>query len=746
MNEPLTTDNRNLATVQSDKRSVIESTLGIPLETGLLLLRRRWKMILSVFMLGTSLAIFVALQIPPLYTATAVVGVNSRTTEIVNIDSVLSGISPDESAIQTELDEIRSLDLAERVIDRLGLIESRGEWTPRSIVNVILSDFSDIIRDLFPSSTLVDIYAEENLHRLQTIIGFQRQTRVRHDVYSLTVFIDFISPNPRTSTEIVNTLVDEYLNKQLEAKYDATERASLWLSKKLDQLRDKVRKSERSLQEFRERANLTTSSGQTVSGQQLSELNTELILARSERAQAEARLTRVRYLLAKDEIESAPEVLASELIQHLREQDAELVRRQAELSENYGERHPAIINIKAEMRDLREKIKSEVQKIAGALASELEIARAREESLETSVTSLQERVAQLDKASVTSGELQREADANRVLFDTFLTRYKEITEQSGIQQPDARIISRAKIPLSHSYPNRTAIILIAAALSGLVGLFLALLREKLDFGFRSSTQLEMVTGISCIGMIPYLSARRVVPKGAFRYAVEMPTSFYGEAFQSINTVLHVARMNRRLRTILITSAVPSEGKSTVALALAMLAAKGRQRVLLVEADLRRPSIKEMLRFGGPFGLESVISGEVNWTEAIRTDEASGLRVLPAEGGSVDPAELLRSRRLVDIVTTTSAAHDLTIIDAPPVMVASDALGIARLCDACLLIVQWEKTRRELVMQTVSRLQAAGSTVFGIVLTQVNLKKHSRYGYFDLASQYTNYKKYYDRGA
>jgi len=271
-------------------------------------------------------------------------------------------------------------------------------------------------------------------------------------------------------------------------KFEATRRATSWLNERISGLREKVETAESAVEAFRRKSGLLKGSEGTLVSQEISELNTQLILARTSRAEAEARLTQVRQLIrSSGGATSAAEVLDSQLIQRLREQEAEVNRKVAELSEEYGERHPKMINARAELRDLRSKIESEVNKIVNGLANEVGVAKARETSLQRSVDRLKAQVAKSNSAAVQLRALQREANASRTLLETFLGRFKETSAQEDldIQQPDARIISRADLPDQPSFPKKRLILALVVVGSTFLGVLLVFFVEALDQGFRS---------------------------------------------------------------------------------------------------------------------------------------------------------------------------------------------------------------------------------------------------------------------
>lgn len=731
----------------------------IDLRSILAMLRRRKSVIFGTVAAVLLVTLLVLIQLTPRYTSSAELMLNTRQQNVVDIETVVSGLNVDAGAFQTgvqsEVNIITSRSLARRVVEKLGLMQD-----PEFNASLRQHSALDYINPLYWLETaarrgmsLVGLGAElerpreartqeeEESAALSSVISaFLEHLTVSNDRRSYSIVVSFTSEDPEKAAVIANAVADQYLVDQLEAKFEATRRATAWLNERLADLREKVKESETALQAYREQANLIDNQGQTVSAQQLSELNSQLILARTERAQTEARLRRVRELVKTGGVDSSPDVLASPLIQRLREQESDLQRQQAELSGRYGERHPTMINLRAEIRDLRSKIDAEVNKIVLSLANEVEVARARESTLASNLASIQQNVGELSRASVRLNELQREADANRSLFETFLNRFKETSNQDQIIQPDARIISAAEVPAWPSFPRKKVILALALGISLFLGVFLALLIERLDNGFRSPEQVERLTGVPGLGLIPAVRAsRKSQPQD---YLLQKPTSAYAEALQSVRTALHFSNVDHPPKVILVTSALPEEGKTTFSISLARLAARSGLKVVLVDGDMRRPKIARVLGLEADAGLRELLAGDALIPGVLHKDEPSGMHIIPSQPDTPGPQDLLGSRRMRDLIRQMSSLYDLVVIDSPPIIAVSDAIVLSGLADATLVMVRWETTPREVTISAIRQLRQSGGRIAGAVLTRVNMRKNARFSYGDTAYYYDKYKGYY----
>ena len=530
---------------------------------------------------------------------------------------------------------------------------------------------------------------------------------------------------------------------QLEAKFEATQRANTWLNERVSELREKVEAAETAVEQFRQESGLLQGKGETLTSQEVAELNTQLILARSARAETEARLRQVQSLVDSPEgADTASEVLDSQLIQRLREQQAGLERRVAELSNEYGELHPRMVSLRAEEQDLQQKIEGEVGKIVQGLRNEVGIARARERSLTRSLDQLKERAAEANQDSVQLRALEREAEANRTLLATMLARDKEIGSQDGlhVQQADARIISNADVPTKPSFPKIKIAMGLVFLGSGVVAMLLVLLLELLDSGFRSGEQIERITGASSLGFVPKLTGKSA--KSPQNYVVERPKSSLGEAIRTLNWSISLTSPENPPKIVLVTSALPEEGKTTTAVCLARIQALGGKKTLIIDADTRRPGVHSAFGIENSPGLVDILSGQAYFSDVSHTDEESGARVLPAGTPAPNSPDLLGSEAMVKLLHRLSHTHDLIVIDSPPVMAASDAQILSQKVDATVFVVRWAKTRREVVKLALQRLGSVGGRLAGVLLTMVDVKQHAKYSFGDSGAYYGHLQKYY----
>jgi capsular exopolysaccharide synthesis family protein len=719
--------------------------------------RRRW-MVLAVQGLVLVLTIVWLAHVKPVYVATSMVVLNAVQPEVLRVDPAAPGFVAKPGGVQTEMQVLSSPALAERVITKLDLVDD-PELNPRigpppSLFQVIL-DYIDprvlmrrainLLRE--PRPTPQGSSAESNPEMTYVVGGFLNRLTVANPSQSYGISVSFASEDPTKAAQIANTLVDQYLVSQLEAKYESMRRANAWLADRLDDLKAQVEQSERAVQAYKEKANLVQTRGETISAQQLSELNSQLVIARTDLAAAQSRLRGMRGLVKTGQVNSAPEILQSDYIQTLKQQEVDLSRTLADLKTRYGDRHPQIINARAQLKEVQQKLSREVQQVVASLETEVAVLQTRAATLEQNLQSAKVSAESVAREEVQLAELQREADANRAIYQDFLTRFKETGSQVNIQQADARIVSRAREPVYPAYPRMT-LVLTAAIFGGLVlGLVLVVLAEQFDNRLRTAEQIETAVGESVIGMVP--EVRKFI-KGRLPHELltQRPDGAYSESLHAILAALHVYHSGPSSPVFLVTSALPEDGKTTMVLSLGIVAALSGRRVIVVDADLRRHQLTSLTSLKPELGLTEYLMSNATLEEIVH-QHPSGLAVLPTKPRKSGKPEwsfiekrLLSSDRMRMLMDTLARQYDLVIIDSPPVNILADASMLAAFASYTLFVVRWGRSTRNSLQAAVQQLRRAGATIGGVILGRVDLRRHSAYGYRDQAYYYGRGQKYY----
>ena len=713
------------------------------------MLLRHKLLIGTVILVGTGIAAVAAMRMTPLYTAEALIMLDNRKSTIVDFQQVMSGLTTELGSMQSEVAVLKSPAFAEKVVDKLALVndpEFNAALRPEETDWFYYLNPRNLIPDwLGGSKPSVELSEEEKAANEKTAVvnNVLNNLAVRPQGRSYVITVNFDSEDPRKAALVANTIAELYLVDQLDEKFKATQRATGWLEERIAQLRQEAKAAGDAVEAYRAEQGLTNADGEgTVLSQQLAELNTNYTLARTARETAEAKQREVASLASSSRGAAViGDVIGSPLIQALRQQEVQLQRQIADASNRYGARHPTLVSLQKELGDLQGQMRIEANKIVQNLSNEVEVARAREAALKASLDRLSSQRDQQQQASVTLRTLEREAETAQTMLQAMLTRFQEVTSQTDIQQPDARIASAASIPLLPSQPNKKMIVALALLASATLGVLLAVLRERLEKGFRSPHQFESATGVRSLGLVPQIPRMNRLGGSPAGYALDKPLSAFAESMQSLRTSLLLANPDGRQRVTLFTSSVPGEGKSTIAAAFARVCANAGQKTIILDCDMRRKGLHGMLGLDNKRGLYEVLSGEAAPSEVIQTDPRTGLHVIASGRGSALPQDMLGSSRMHQLISRLALEYDRVVIDSPPVLAVSEGKLLAALADQTVFIVRWGKTNRETAMAGLKEILEAGGEVVGVLFSQVNIRRHAQYEFPD-SGRYHGYRRYY----
>ena len=629
---------------------------------------RRWKLILAAAAAVMALAFLVLLTIAPRYTATAQVLLEPRKEKVFGADNILPELNLDSGNIDSQLAVIQSINMLRRVVEKEKLTADAefGQAPPAGLLSLLLGLFASGDAQQTALAKPDDAIPPDVLRSIGRLRNALEVTRVNR-TYILSIAVT--SADPAKATRLANAVADAYVVDQLDARYDAAKRASTWLADRMEGLQDQLRQSEQAVAAFRKEHNLqATGSGDnkiTISDQQLSDLNGKLIAARADVAERRAKYEQaVNVTTHGGNLQAIPDVVRSNVISSLRTQQAEVARKEADLSAHYGDQHPLVINTRAERRDIERSISAEVQRILVNLKNDYDVAKSREDSLQASLYEVTGQTGQDNGVAVRLRELERLNTANKTLFDNFLSRTNITREQASFEEREARVISPATKPSAPSFPKKGLV----EALAGVVGLLLgvggSVALDMLNSGFMTPRELEDKVGYPVLAAIPLLAEkdRKVDDEivDPSRYLIAKPLSRYAEVVRSIRVGIRMADVDNPAKVILITSAIPDEGKSTLAQSLAFSAVRAGERVLLIDCDLRHPSPSKYFGLEDKPGLVDFLTNSVPFEDVIARQ--NGLTILPAGMKSQNPPDLLGSARFKHLVEKLREVFDYIIID------------------------------------------------------------------------------------
>jgi len=732
-------------TIQSDlRRSPFkdynsEEDFDIDIRHILLMIWRRKVMISTIMVVGLFLAIVLINMIPPRYTAKSMIllEASSSSQNANEVMSMISNLQIDNALMLGELEVLRSRNAAKKVVEHLNLLAdpelndtlnlqtaenktaSNEETSGFKNLNLYQSELQSLPHDII----------DQQMDRVVT--KFLSKLRINSIPGSFVIQIEYSSTDPVKAARIANAVADLYIEARLEAKFKATQKITNWLDKRLTSLREQVRNSELAVENYRAANNLAQGTRTVMSAEQLSATNGELAHAKAQLAENEARLRQIMKISDQpNRIETAIEVMKSNLIQNMKRDEVTLQRRLSELSTRYGHKHPSIIDVKSQLKKLHESMRAEMSKIAKSVASELRVSEARVQSLEKTLDRVQGQRNEDNAAMVRLRELERDAASNRLIFDTFLETYKKTNDQNDLQEPEARIISFAIPPNLASYPNKILILSLSAVIALFIGLTLSFFLEKLNNTFHSASQLERIIGFSCYGLIPMLGNMTRTEIG--RYILIKPSSTVAEAVRTLRMVLNLRTPSgaSKPKVVTVTSSFPNEGKTTLSIWMGRLAAKSGEKVIVLDCDLRRPSINGFTGKDNDASIVDYLTNKKNIKDVICKDDESGVHIIYASAVPNSALDLISSKKMQKLVQSLSQAYDLVILDSPACLAVSDARVLAKLSDQTLYAVAWDKTPREVVIGGVKQFTDINYNALSFVLTNVDIKKHARYGYFN----------------
>ncbi len=572
--------------------------------------------------------------------------------------------------------------------------------------------------------------------------------------------VHYRSPDPQMAANVVNTLMQTYVENNFKARFESTMQASDWLQKQLLDLQMKVETSQEKLVRYqKEHEILGTDEKQNIITEKLDELNKQLTSAESERMEKEA-LYRLIESGDPDAIassaggltDSAPGAQsASQLLETLRSKQAEIKIQAAELNTQFGPSYPKLNQLNNQLKEIDLQIQAEMKKIASNVRGQYTTALRREGMLHDALEKQKQEANKLNESAIQYTLLKRDVDTNRQLYEGLLQKMKEAGVSAGLKSNNFRIVDSARPPLAPIEPNIPRNLMFAVVLGLASGIGLAFLLEGLDNTVRTTEQAQAISGLPSLGMIPLgsKSAREGPnPKrlviATSKEAVELvtqvrPQSQMAESYRALRTSLLLSNLGAPPRIIMVTSALPQEGKTTTSINTAVVLAQKGVRVLLIDADLRRPSIHKTLGMGPHSGLSNVLTGSTTLEQAITsTAVLPNLFVLPAGTPPPNPAELLASPNMREVLGELRDQYDHIVIDTPPSLSVTDAVVLSQRADAVILVIRSGQTTKQALRRSRDILTQVNAKVVGVLLNAVDLSSPDYYYYYEYQGKYARY--------
>jgi succinoglycan biosynthesis transport protein ExoP len=715
-------------------------------------LRRRYRIVLIGLLLSLPFAALYLFLAPATYTATATIMIEPRKSPL---SQTLGGDPPTDAAwIESQIGILRSQNVAAYVVKQLRLTEDPAFIrSGDGLLEELLAGLDKLLTRLGWQAPEPKSEAERTA---ETIAAFMEQLTVKRLGPTYLMRVDFRSRNREQATKIANAMIDAYVYDQLSAKYQANRRTGDWLQERLQMLREQAAAAERAAIEFRAKNNIVAAGNALLDDKQLADLHEQLSAARTRTAELQTRLGRieaVRGAYQQDQPtseadETVSEAMSNSIIQKLRGNYLDLVSREADFSARYGKNHASVVNLRRQIRDIRRNIRDELGRIAETFKSELEIATKRQGELEKEVASLASKNSDMNQTAVALFSLNAAAQSYRKIYDNFLQQHTVSVQQQTYPVTEARQTSAASA--IKTGPKAVLVWPITLLAGGLLGVGLGALREIMDRRFRTREQIRSVLATDCLALVPLqtegrrrmfsgrqvlaaqttraISAHPIGPRSVFfapkimRAMIDSPSSPYAEAIRSIKLTVDLSSEEKCCKVIGFTSCLASEGKSTLSASIAALTAQSGARVILLDCDLRHPSLSRALAPDASAGFVDVVAGRVALADAIWRDPVTNMAFLPAgsKAGAPCAADVLTSDAAKSLFDTLRTEFDYLIVDLAPLVANVDVRATSGLIDSYILVIEWGATRIDTVQYALRNAPGVHANIVGAVLNKVDM--------------------------
>lgn len=681
--------------------------------------KRRWWIMLAAMVFAAGAAVAVS-YMTPVFRATVTLMIEQNKAKLISIEEVYSGVSANREHYQTQAEMLKSPALAARVITKLKLT-THPEFDPRE-------------RQAAANNAGAAGWTDERVNAF-VLAEFLRRISIEPVRLTQLVKVSFDSTDRELAARLANALAESYIETDVEVRARITQRAGDWLADQLATLKTNLEVSERALQQYREAQGLLDTRGLAQSGasRHIEELTRTLNEVRQKRIEAESNYGQIN---AKGRNDGLPIVVRTPYIDKLRAAELQAEANVAALAGRYGPDHARMVQAVKDLQKARENTRLGIEAVLGSQKKEFEAASADERAIERTLAEAKNEVRDINRKEFQLEALEQDVTTNRQLYERFLSRYRE-TRAAGDTQSNvvARIIDPAVAPDRAYKPRKQQIVAMGFMIGMLLAVMGALLRERVDSTVKSGEEVETKLALPTVAVLPRLDGGQ--QEAAGRHYLEQPKSIFSEAIRTARTSILLSSVDEQRKILLITSSLPSEGKSSFALNLALAHAQTK-KTLLIEADLRRPSLVGQLGLESDRpGLTTLLSGEATFAECVQRVEGSSLYVLPAGPSPENPLEVLSSERFRTTLERIAEACEMVIIDSAPVHLVSDAVILSTLATGVLFVVKADSTPYPLARRCIKVLQDAGGDVIGVALNQLDFEKADRY-----YGAYTSYSKEY----
>ena len=681
------------------------------------LAKRRWT-VLGVFLVVLALAALRVFTTTPIYEATIQILIERHPPKVLDTPTQPNYDYYGEEFYQTQYKLLESRALAKKVADKLGL---RNRPPYAELLAGLPADVDQNTRQRLEES-LVDAVLQGL--KIEPVRG------------SSLVNLSYSSPDPKFAAEVANTLGQAFIEQSLDLRFAASQEAEAWLEKKLAEARKKMEESETKLNQYKRGHNIVAlEDKESITAQKLEQLNRELVAAQTRRMETEARFHEVEAGRPIADLMNNP------LIQTLKGEEAKLITEHSELSKKYGEDHPRMLQINHELAANRGKISSEMAVVKQTIKNEYNMAKVQEANLRKALEDQKTATQDQGDVSIQYRVLLRDVETNRALYENMLKSLKTTTATENVPATNIRIVYPALIPETPVLPRKLRTLAVAAGLGLFLGLALALLLESLDTTLKTPEEVEGFLGIPSLAMIPHIETPPNPGEAPELVVFHGHQPLASEAYRVLRTSILFSSPGEAPRSLLVTSTMPTEGKTLTTANLATAMAKAEGDVLLIDGDLRRPSMHQLLNVPREPGLSNFLVGETDELPIIAT-LVPQLFLIPAGAIPPNPSELLGSERMQELLNRTQERFVRVVLDSPPLVSVTDAAILSTLVSGVLLVIKAEFVPRKAARDATDHLLELHAHLLGAVLNDVPLQRDSYYyrHYKYYSSYYTDLEK------
>jgi succinoglycan biosynthesis transport protein ExoP len=694
----------------------------------LIILKRKWTVVyaFAIVFLTTLVA---TLLMTPIYRASTTVEIDRASDKVVQIQGIndASISDQDQQYLNTQYQLLQSLALSRRVAGQLHLAND-----PLYLQIQNASPLAKLFSMLIPGQKPDKVTLESDAQSIALGDFVNKNLEIDPVQQTLLVTINFDSPNPSLSAKIANSIADNFIASNLEHSFNASSYARSYLEGRLAQLKQKLTESDTHLVQIanKEKLILDSTGRAALTMSNLGSMTSAIVTAQGARTHAESRMNLVNSL-PNDAMPS--ELLPGSLVDSLRQQKATLTSDYQQKLSTYKPGYPTMLAEKSQIDSLDAQIARDYAGVRKSARSEYEADVAQENLLNKEMDTLKNQLFDQQNRSIEYSVALQDVNTNQQLYDGLLQRYKEIGIAGGVTTNNMSVVDVADVPAKVYKPNLVMYLALATLFGLGLGVFLALFFEYLDDTIKTPQDIEKLLGLPSLGVIP-----RLQEDGTPLEALADQRSAFSEAYRSLRTALQFSTASGVPRSLLVTSATPGEGKSTTAMTLGLNFAQLGQRVLLIDADLRNPSLHKLFGVENTIGLSNFLSSEIDPQNAIQSVPNSSLDVMTSGPLPPNPAELLAGPKMLSMLSVAKARYDLVIIDGPPTIGIADAPLLAHIAMGTMLVVDAGGTRRDVVRDAVKRLSSARARIVGVVMTKYDAKL-AGYGYYYGSYSYYTYE-------